>query len=183
MPVTSSTVSASLSPLRLATIGAVAALAVAAGAVAGAFLMNGEQAGLGSGLHVPGDAPFYVEVRVVPSDAQDAALRDFLGHFPPIEGIDLGQPLSEQMVEHLDEMLAADGVTLSWSHRHRPMVRRASRVRADLLRRREHDVERVDSPDRGPAGRDRRGRRRGRDRIGSSPRAGRRRRQRRSTRA
>ena len=113
---TSSTVSASLSPLRLATIGAVAALAVAAGAVAGAFLMNGEQAGLGSGAsYVPGDAPFYVEVRVVPSDAQDAALREFLGHFPPIEGIDLGQPLSEQMVEHLDEMLAADGVNLTWS--------------------------------------------------------------------
>jgi hypothetical protein len=114
--VTSSTRSAAVVPWRIATIAAVALLAVAAGAVAGAFLVSNERTGLGSGAaYVPSGAPVYVEVRVIPSDAQDAALREFLGHFPPIDGLDLGQPLSDQLVEHLDDMLAAEGADLTWT--------------------------------------------------------------------
>ena len=42
---------------------------------------------IGSGAsYVPATAPIYVEVRLEPSEAQDAALREFLGHFPEIEG-------------------------------------------------------------------------------------------------
>jgi hypothetical protein len=104
--------------MRLAAIAAVALLAVAAGAVAGAFLVNGQRGGSGLGAgaaYVPADSAFYVETLVIPSEGQDAALREFLGHFPAIEGLDLGRPLSDQLVEHLDEMLAAEGATLTWS--------------------------------------------------------------------
>ncbi len=111
-----STTHIAVGPWRTATIAAVALLAVAAGAVAGAFLVANERTGLGSGAaYVPSGAPVYVEVRVIPSEAQDAALREFLGHFPPIEGLDLGQPLSDQLVEHLDDMLAAEDVDLTWT--------------------------------------------------------------------
>ena len=78
----------------------VGVLAVGIGVAAGSFLLTTRAAALGSGAaYVPADAPFYFEMRVEPSDAQDAALRELLAHFPPIEGVDLARPLYEQMTE------------------------------------------------------------------------------------
>ena len=54
-------------------------------------------------------------MRLEPSEAQDAALREFLGRFPEIEGVDLDQPLYGQLTAMLDEMVAASGTDLSWS--------------------------------------------------------------------
>ena len=109
-------VSASIRPAagmpawRIAVIGAVGILAVGIGLAAGSFLLNTRAAAVGAGAaYVPADAPFYVELRLEPSAEQDAALRELLGRFPPIEGVDLDQPLYTQMVERIDEMLAAEG--------------------------------------------------------------------------
>lgn len=107
-----------LSAWRIIVIGLVAALAAGIGVALGGFLLNGRDAGaLGaSASYVPADAPFYVELRVEPSAEQDAALRELLGRFPPIEGIDLSRPLYDQLGEFIDEQLvAAAEVDLSWS--------------------------------------------------------------------
>lgn len=105
-----------LSAWRLAVIGAVGVLAVAIGIAAGSFLIATRTAAVGAGAtYVPATAPLYFEMRLDPSAAQDGALRELLGHFPAIEGVDLDRPLYEQMGERLDEMLAAEGVAASWS--------------------------------------------------------------------
>ena len=94
----------------------VAALALGIGVTLGSFLLNTRASALGSAAgYVPAAAPFYVELRVEPSADQDAALREFLGHFPAIEGLDLDAPLVDQMAEHLDEAFAAGGAEVSWS--------------------------------------------------------------------
>ena len=107
-----------VSAWRIVVIGLVAVLAAGIGVALGGFLLNGRDTGaLGaSASYVPADAPFYVELRVEPSAEQDAALRELLGRFPPIEGIDLDGPLYEQVVELIDAQLAAEGETdLRWS--------------------------------------------------------------------
>jgi hypothetical protein len=107
-----------LSAWRIVVIGLVAVLSAGIGVALGGFLLNGRDTGaLGaSASYVPADAPFYVELRVEPSAEQDAALRELLGRFPPIEGIDLDRPLYSQLGELIDEQLAAEGETdLSWS--------------------------------------------------------------------
>lgn len=97
-------------------IGAVAALAVGIGAAAGGFLLANRNAVVGAGAsYVPASAPFYAELRLNASPTQDAALREMLGHFPPIEGIDLNQPLYPQLGERIDEMLAGEETELSWA--------------------------------------------------------------------
>jgi hypothetical protein len=101
---------------RIAVIGLVGVLAIGIGVAAGSFLLTTRAAPVGSGAaYAPADSPFYVEMRLEPSPAQDAALRELLGRFPPIEGIDLDQPLYSQMVEQIDEMLAEEGVGVSWT--------------------------------------------------------------------
>ncbi len=100
---------------RTTVIGLVALLAVAIGAAVGAFLLGGRGGGMGAGAsYVPADAPLYVELRLQPSAAQDAAIRELLSRFPPIDGVDLDRPLIESLTAHLDEVLAAEGVTVSW---------------------------------------------------------------------
>lgn len=107
---------ASVPGWRVAIIGVVALLAVGIGIALGGFLLTGRTAAIGSGAsYVPASAPLYVEVRLEPSEVQDAALREFLGTFPAIEGIDLGQPLYGQLTARLDEALAAEGTELSWA--------------------------------------------------------------------
>ena len=106
-----------LSAWRVAVIGLVAALSAGIGVAVGGFLLDARPGALGgSATYVPADAPFYVELRLEPSAAQDASLRELLGHFPAIEGVDLTRPLYEQLVELIDEELAAHGeVDLSWA--------------------------------------------------------------------
>lgn len=105
-----------LSAWRLAVIGAVGVLAVAIGIAAGSFLIATRTAAVGAGAsYVPATAPLYFELRLDPSATTDGALRELLGHFPSIEGVDLDRPLYEQLGERLDEMLAAEGVAVSWS--------------------------------------------------------------------
>ena len=102
--------------VRFAVIAVVAALAVGIGVAAAGFLVSQRSAGVGGGAaYVPADAPFFVELRLQPSDEQDAALRELLGHFPAIEGVDLGRPLYGQLGEWVDEMLAAEGTDVTWS--------------------------------------------------------------------
>ena len=101
---------------RAAVIGIVALLAVGIGIVLGAVILQSRAATMGSGAsYVPATAPLYVEVRLEPSEAQDAALRELLGRFPEIEGVDLSQPLYGQLTAKIDESLAAEGAELSWS--------------------------------------------------------------------
>ncbi|MGH2386180.1 MAG: DUF3352 domain-containing protein, partial [Candidatus Limnocylindria bacterium] len=101
---------------RIAVIGIVGVLAVAIGVAAGSFLLTSRAATIGSGAaYVPAEAPFYVEMRLEPSVAQDESLRELLGHFPPIEGVDLDEALYAQMIERLDAMLAEEGVGISWT--------------------------------------------------------------------
>jgi len=105
-----------LSAWRLAVIGAVGVLAVAIGIAAGSFLIATRTAAVGAGAsYVSATAPLYFELRLDHSAATDGALRELLGHFPAIEGVDLDRPLYEQLGERLDEMLAAEGVAVSWS--------------------------------------------------------------------
>jgi len=106
----------SVRPWRVAAIAVVGALALGIGITLGSFLLNARSSALGSAAgYVPAAAPFYAEIRVEPSGAQDAALREFLGHFPPIEGLDLERPLVDQMAEHFDEAVATEGADISWS--------------------------------------------------------------------
>lgn len=106
-----------LSAWRIAVIGLVAALSAGIGVAVGGFLLDTRAGALGgSAAYVPADAPFYVELRIEPSAGQDAALRDLLGNFPAIEGIDLDRPLHEQMVELIDEELGSHGeVDFTWA--------------------------------------------------------------------
>ena len=107
-----------LSAWRVAVIGLVAALSVGIGLAAGSFLLESRATGaLGaSAAYVPADAPIYVELRLQPSAGQDAALRELLGRFPAIDGVDLDRPLYEQLVEMIDEQLAAEAeVGVSWA--------------------------------------------------------------------
>lgn len=114
--------SASLSPAsgvsawRLAVIGTVAALAVGIGVAAGSFMLANRTVAVGDGAgYVPASAPFYFEMRLDPSTDQDAALREFVGRFPPIEGVDVDRPLYEQLTERLDEALGDSEIDASWS--------------------------------------------------------------------
>jgi hypothetical protein len=97
-------------------VGTVAVLAAGIGVAAGSFMLTARGAGLGPAAgYVPAGAPFYVEIELEPSAAQDAALRELLGRFPPIEGIDLERPLHDQLVEKIDEAIAGGDVELSWA--------------------------------------------------------------------
>ncbi len=94
----------------------VAVLAVGIGAALGAFLLGGRAAGMGAAAsYVPADAPMYIELTLLPSADQDAALRELLLRFPPIDGVDLDRPLTESLTERLDELLALEGVSVSWA--------------------------------------------------------------------
>ena len=105
-----------LTAWRPVVIGAVGVLAVAIGVAAGSFLIATRTAAVGAGAsYVPATAPFYFEMRLEPSAAQDGALRELLGHFPAIEGVDLDRPLYAQMAERLDQLLADEGAAVSWS--------------------------------------------------------------------
>ena len=102
---------------RLFVIAAVAVLAVAIGLAAGSVLLVSRAAAVGAGSsYVPASAPLYFEMRLEASDAQDGALREMLGHFPPIEGIDLDLPLYGQFADRLDDLLAKEGADVSWSN-------------------------------------------------------------------
>lgn len=102
---------------RILIIGVVAALAVGIGVAAGAFFLTNQAAGVGSAAsYVRADAPFYLEMRLEASERQDGALRELLGRFPPIEGLDLDRPLFSQLGELVEEELAKhDEVELSWA--------------------------------------------------------------------
>ena len=101
---------------RYLVIAVVAVLAVAIGAAAGSVLLVSRAAAVGAGSsYVPASAPLYFEMRLEASDAQDGALREMLGHFPPSERIDLDLSLYGQMAERLDELLAEEGADVSWS--------------------------------------------------------------------
>jgi len=114
--VTLSQPAASVPAWRLAVIGLVGILAVAIGVAAGSFLLSARSAALGGGAsYVPSSAPFYFEMRLEPSASQDAALRELLARFPPIDGVDLARPLYEQLTETLDEELANQPGDFSWS--------------------------------------------------------------------
>lgn len=106
-----------LSAWRVAVIGLVAALSAGIGVAVGGFLLDARAGALGrSAAYVPADAPFYLELRLEPSAEQDASIRELLGHFPAIEGLDLARPLHGQLVELIDEELAAGGeLDLSWA--------------------------------------------------------------------
>lgn len=100
--------------VRLVVIGVVAALAVGIGLAVSGFLVSQRAVG-GGAAYIPADAPFFVELRLEPPETQDAALREFLGHFPAIEGIDLAQPLYGQLGTWVDDMLASEGANVTWS--------------------------------------------------------------------
>lgn len=104
-----------LGPWRVASIAAVALLAAGIGIAAGAFLLGNRTALGAAAAYVPDDTPLYLELRVTPSDAQDAALRQVLERFGPIDGLDTTRPLHDQLIERLDEMLAAENVDLTWA--------------------------------------------------------------------
>ena len=106
----------SSTPWRAIVIGAVAVLAVAIGVAAGSVLLTSRATGMGAAAaYVPADAPFYLEVRVEPSAEQDAALRELLGRFPPIEGLDLDRPLHDQLVEKIDEAIDEGDTAFGWA--------------------------------------------------------------------
>lgn len=103
-------------PWRAIVIGGVALLAAGIGVAVGSFMLTSRASGMGVAAgYVPADAPFYVEVRIQPSAGQDAALRELLGRFPPIEGIVLDRPLHEQLVEKIDEEIDEGATVFSWS--------------------------------------------------------------------
>ena len=102
-------------PLQWIAVGATVVLAAGIGLVAGVFLLSPRSAGLGpAAAYVPANAAFYVEWRAIPSETQDAALRETLARFP-IPGFEADRPLVDQLTEMLDEELASDGLDVSWS--------------------------------------------------------------------
>lgn len=106
-----------LSAWRAAVIGLVAVLSAGIGVAVGGFLLEARSGALGAAAaYVPADAPFFLEMRLEPSADQDAALRELLGRFPAIEGIDVARPLYDQLVELIDEQLAAEADTeITWT--------------------------------------------------------------------
>lgn len=97
-------------------IGTVAVLAIGMGAAVGSFLVAGRGDAVGGGAsYVPASAPFYVELRLDASAEQDAALREALGHFPAIDGLDLEVPLYGQLGDRIDAMLAEEDTDVSWT--------------------------------------------------------------------
>jgi len=111
-----STTTAAAPAWRIAVIGLVAVLAAGIGLALGSFLLTPRTVAVGGGAsYVPASAPFYFEMRLEPSADQDGALRELLGRFPPIDGVDLDRPLYEQLTERLDEMLADEDLDVSWS--------------------------------------------------------------------
>ena len=112
-------------------------------------------------------------MRLEPSAAQDEPLRELLGRFPPIEGVDLERPLYAQMVERLDELLAAEGAGVSWAGDVAPWFDgHVAMALTDLPASRDGGPGRSDGHAGGaavrrPARRDRCDRRRGRPSIGS----------------
>jgi hypothetical protein len=97
-------------------IAAVAILAIAMGAVAGAFLVGGRNAGAGAGpaaAYVPADAVMYVEARLdLPGD-QRAMARAVLDRFEPI---DTDALLGSGLADWLDQQLAKEhDATVSYS--------------------------------------------------------------------
>jgi hypothetical protein len=102
-------------PLQWIAVGATVVLAAGIGLVAGVFLLSPRSAGMGpASAYVPADAAFYVEWRAIPSEAQDAALREILARFP-IPGFEADRPLVDQLTDMLDEELASEGLDVSWS--------------------------------------------------------------------
>lgn len=101
---------------RIAVIGLVGLLAAGIGLAVGGFLLTRGGVPTGAGAaYVPSDAPFYLEWRLDPSEAQDTALRELLGRFPAIEGVDLDRPLYDQLGEAIDDALGMqDELELSW---------------------------------------------------------------------
>lgn len=96
-------------------VALVALLAAGIGIVAGSFFIEGRAAGAGpAASYVPADAAMYFELRAIPSDEQDGALRDFLAHFP-LTGLDDDRPLADQVADKLDEALAGGDVPFSYA--------------------------------------------------------------------
>ncbi|MDQ2673402.1 MAG: DUF3352 domain-containing protein [Chloroflexota bacterium] len=105
-----------LSAWRAAVIGLVAVLSAGMGVALGGFLLEARSGALsGAAAYVPADAPFFVELRLQPSAAQDASLRELLGRFPTIEGVDLDRPLYDQLVDLIDEKTASEIGGLRWA--------------------------------------------------------------------
>ena len=102
---------------RTVVIGLVAVLSAGIGIALGGFLLETRSGAVGTAAaYVPANAPFYFEMRLEPSVEQDAALRELLGRFPAIEGVDLDRPLYDQVAELIDEQLAADADSdVSWA--------------------------------------------------------------------
>lgn len=101
---------------RAFIMGIVGLLAVGIGIAAGGFLLATRTAAVGAGAaYVRADVPFFVEMRLEPSVAQDGALRELLARFPPIEGVDPDQPLYSQLTARLDEVLASEDAGVSWA--------------------------------------------------------------------
>ncbi|MGH2427556.1 MAG: DUF3352 domain-containing protein [Candidatus Limnocylindria bacterium] len=110
----SATTRRSLPTSRGLVVALVALLAVAIGAVAGSFLMTGRATGMGAGAsYVPADVAMYFELRAIPSADQDAALREFLAHFP-VTGLDADRPLIDQVADRLDEALSDGDLPFSY---------------------------------------------------------------------
>lgn len=108
--------SSGLAGWRVAVIAAVSILAIGIGITLGGALLTRQTSGLGGATaYVPASAPFYLELRLQPSAEQDAALRDLLGRFPPIESVDLDAPLYGQLGPALDDVLVEEGAGVSWS--------------------------------------------------------------------
>jgi hypothetical protein len=98
-------------------VGGVALLAIAIGVVAGSVLLSARtalgSAGAAAG-YVPADAPMYLEYRLVPSAAQDAALRDVLSRFPAT-GVDTDRPLADQVTELIDESFTGGQLNFTYA--------------------------------------------------------------------
>lgn len=108
--------SSGLAGWRVAVVAVVSILAVGIGITLGGALLTRQTSGLGGATaYVPASAPLYVELRLEPSAEQDAALRELLGRFPPIAGVDLDAPLYEQLGPAIDERLAEEGTDVTWS--------------------------------------------------------------------
>lgn len=106
----------------VAVIAAVAILAIAMGAVAGAFLVGGRNAGAGAGpaaTYVPADAVMYFEARLdLPGD-QRAMARAVLDRFEPIDtdtllGVGLADWLDQQLAKEHDAKVSYSNDIAPW---------------------------------------------------------------------
>lgn len=98
---------------KLFVVGAVGVLGAGVGLALGVFVLGGSDTVGAGASYVPASAPFYVEMRLEPSASQDEALRELLGHFPPIEGLDPDEPIFGQLTERLDDLLAEEDAGIS----------------------------------------------------------------------